>query len=150
MYNSPEELQEKITEYFKTGLDYKKVIVGPPNNREAVEIPVPTITGLVLFCGFCDRHSFYAYENKKEFSHTIKKARTMIEKEYEMLIATVGHSGAIFALKNFGWTDRYTVVSEDHKYLHVEFKEMSREDLEVEAKNVHNRIAEHIGSGGLS
>jgi hypothetical protein len=71
-----------------------------------VEIPVITISGLVLYLGFCDRQSFYDYEKKPDFSCTIKRARTFIEMEYEHLLRTQSSTGAIFALKNFGWVDK--------------------------------------------
>ena len=35
----------------------------------------------------------------------IKNARTRIEQHYEELVQE-GNSGAIFALKNFGWSDK--------------------------------------------
>ena len=105
MYRSAEELQKKIEDYFENGLTYKDVIVGPPNNKRIEQIPVPTITGLVLHCGFANRRSFYEYEDKPEFTHTIKRARAFIEREYEELLQTIGGSAIIFALKNFGWKD---------------------------------------------
>ena len=106
-YKTAQELEDKILEYFDKGVAIREVITGPPNNREVSHIRVPTITGLVLYCGFCDRASFYDQEKRSdEFSHTIKNARTRIENEYEEILQTVGGSGAIFALKNFGWKDK--------------------------------------------
>lgn len=110
IFNSPEELREKIEEYFKSGVKNRQVEVGRGDNKVVVEIPVPTITGLVLYCGFDSRQSFYDYEKKDEFSYTIKRARTFIEQEYEEQLAT-GSTSAIFALKNFGWTDKSEVES---------------------------------------
>jgi hypothetical protein len=69
------------------------------------KVDCPTITGLVLFCGFSDRQSFYDYEKKAEFTCTIKKARTFIEREYEELLHE-NPTAAIFALKNFDWSDK--------------------------------------------
>jgi len=92
-YATAEELDAKITEYFS---DPKK------NSYKET----PTITDLVLFLGFADRHSFYAYEAKAEFSNTIKKARNMIEREYETRLSGANCTGSIFALKNFGWVDK--------------------------------------------
>lgn len=96
-YRTAKALQRKIDDYFKNGV-----------KKDKNGLPVPTITGLVLHCGFCDRHSFYDYEKRPIFSHTIKKARTFIEKEYEEKMAA-GVSTAIFALKNFGWTDKQEI-----------------------------------------
>ncbi len=69
----------------------------------------PTITGLILFLGFCDRKSFYEYEKTSPFIHAVKKARLMIEHHYEQLIQTHSNTGAIFALKNMGWVDKTEV-----------------------------------------
>jgi len=106
LYKSAQELQKKIEDYFKNGVTLRKVFIGPPNKRRLELIPVPTISGLVLYCGFADRHSFYDLEKIPEFSHTIKRARTFIEKEYEEQLHTNNATGAIFALKNFGWQDK--------------------------------------------
>ena len=108
-FATAEQLQEKIDEYFEKGIPLRKIVVGPANNREVLEIPVPTITGLVLYSGFCDRNAFSELEKKPEFSTTIKKARAKIEQHYEELIQSSTPTGAIFALKNFGWIDRQEV-----------------------------------------
>ena len=68
-YKSAEELEDKIKEYFDS-LEKETDI---------------TITGLVLYLGFCDRSSFYDYEKREEFSYTIKKARSRIENSYEKI-----------------------------------------------------------------
>ena len=105
-YKTPEDLQKKIDEYFDGGMDTIPVVVGRGATKKVIQLPVPTITGLVLFCGFADRQSFYDYEKRDKFSCTIKNARTRIEKQYEQMIySSPNPAGAIFALKNFGWTD---------------------------------------------
>lgn len=108
-FETPEDLEEKIQEYFESGVKTKTVVVGPPNNRYTETIAVPTITGLCLYLGFESRQSFYDYEKKEGFSYTIKKARTLIEVEYEEMLQTGNTSGAIFALKNFGWSDKQEI-----------------------------------------
>lgn len=109
IYQTPAELQANIEKYFKNGVRYRTVIVGPPNNRSETTIKVPTICDLCLYLGFESRQSFYAYENKPDFSYTIKKARLMIEREYEEQLQTGTPTGAIFALKNFDWKDKTEV-----------------------------------------
>ena len=70
-----------------------------------------TISDLVIFLGFCDRHSLYDQEKRGEaFSHTIKRARSFIQREYEELLRTGNPTGAIFALKNFGCSDRQEIT----------------------------------------
>ena len=105
-YKTVDELQSAIDDYFKNGVKVKTVVVGSGKTSSKVNIEVPTITGLALHLGFCDRSSFYDYEKNNEFSYTIKKARFFIEQHYEELLQTGNVTGAIFALKNFGWVDR--------------------------------------------
>jgi hypothetical protein len=106
MFDNPEALAEKIEAYFdqfrpaKEGEDK----VNPEYNEWR-----PSITGLCLFCGFESRQSFYAYEQKEGFSYTIKRARVRIENVYEQFLTTKTSTGAIFALKNFDWTDKQEI-----------------------------------------
>ena len=109
MYNTPEELQQTISDYFDHGYSIRKVVVGSKGKEEVVEMPIVSITGLVLFCGFCDRASFYDYEKKPAFAHTIKRARVFIENEYEEAIHSGNPAGPIFLLKNFGWSDKQEI-----------------------------------------
>lgn len=109
-YKTPEELQKKIDEYFA---------------QEKVKI---TISGLVLFLGFDSRKSFYNYESKDEFLHTIKKARTRVEQHYEEHLLDRYSTGAIFALKNFGWKDTQEI---DHNVKsEIKLENLSTEELE--------------------
>ncbi len=88
-YKTSEELEAAIFEYWEK-LDKDK----------------PTVTGLALFLGFESRQSFYKYEQDGEFSYTIKKARLRIESIYEQNLHSGNPTGSIFALKNFGWSDK--------------------------------------------
>ncbi len=112
LFKTAEELQAKVDEYFKSGIKKKTVIIGKGANKQKVQVPVPTITGLVLYLGFCDRQSFYDMEKIPKFTCTVKKARTFIETEYEMQLQVGNTVGAIFALKNMGWRDKVETVHE--------------------------------------
>ena len=105
-YKTPEELQEAIERYFKEGATIRKVIVGSGKSAQVVELPILTITGLCFYLGFESRQSFYDYEKRPSYSYTIKRARLFMEKEYEEMLSAGNTTGAIFALKNFGWTDK--------------------------------------------
>jgi len=94
MYDSPSKLQDKVEEYFQM-VEKSKVNV--------------TITGLIIFCGFCDRQSFYDYEKKNEFSHIIKRARAKVAQAYENNLHGTSPTGSIFALKNMGWSDKQEI-----------------------------------------
>jgi len=109
MYQSAEQLQERIDEYFESGMKIKQVVVGNKDKREVINVPVPTLTGLVLFLGFESRQSFFDMEKVPAFSYTIKKARMRVESVYEEMLATGAPVGAIFALKNMGWKDKTEV-----------------------------------------
>ena len=108
IYDDPEELQYMIDKYLNEGCLIDKVsnLTG-----EKYQEKHPTITGLVLYCGFADRSSFYNYEENELFSYTIKRARTCIEQWYESNLLD-RHTGSIFALKNFGWTDKQEIKHE--------------------------------------
>ena len=115
-YETADQLETKIGEYFVGGYRTRSAIVGnKKDGYKKVEIPAITISDLVIFLGFCDRASFYDYEKNPEFSSTIKKARTLIEREYEQLLVTQSPTGAIFALKNFGWVDKQDVDISDNR-----------------------------------
>lgn len=132
-YESAEELQDRISEYFASGIPERTVIVGNGKNKQAIQVPMPTIVGLTLFLGFADRSSFYDYEKKAEFSYTIKKARSFIELEYEEMLQSGGGSAAIFALKNFGWRDeRQITMSEETDELNEILRDLGKGEDELE------------------
>lgn len=96
LYSTKEALEEQVKLYFVECYESKTKL---------------TITGLILFCGFSDRKSFYEYEQKPEFTHTIKKARTLIELNYELMLQEAFPQGAVFALKNLGWNAEEKIES---------------------------------------
>ena len=94
IYLSVSDLETAIKEYWESIEQSKKP---------------PTITGLALSLGFESRQSFYDYEEKPEFTYTIKRARLQIEIAYEERLSGQNCTGAIFALKNLGWKDKSEV-----------------------------------------
>lgn len=108
-YTSAEEMQDAIKGYFDNCPRKRTIYVKVGKDEYIpVEVSQPTITGLALHLGFCSRQSLYDYEDKPDFSYTVKKARLFIEREYEEQLL-INPTGAIFALKNFGWTDKQTI-----------------------------------------
>lgn len=114
-FSTPEELEAKVEEYFKS-LDGEFHYEADPE-EEGKDIKVwdvfpdsPTITGLCLFLGFESRQSFYDYGNRSEFSYTIKRARLRIEHNYEK-VGNFAKNPAfqVFALKNLGWSDKQEI-----------------------------------------
>ncbi len=87
IFETPEELDRLVEDYI--------------NNADIL-----TITGLALALGFCNRSSIYDYEKMPEYSHTMKRAKMIVENSYELQLRAQYSSGGIFALKNMGWTDK--------------------------------------------
>jgi len=119
LFNSPEELQLKIEDYFNNPPDKRKII----SDGHEFELPIFTISGLAYFLGFESRQSFYAYEEKIEFNYIIKRARLRIEQGYEQNLQFNNPTGSIFALKNMGWQDK----SEVQQNQVIEYKNVSKQ-----------------------
>lgn len=67
-----------------------------------------TITGLAMALD-TDRQTLINYSEREEFFDTVNKAKLKVENAYEIDLREKGHSGNIFALKNFGWKDKTEV-----------------------------------------
>jgi hypothetical protein len=121
-YESSAALKKAVESYFNN----------PPTKTitlkqtgEQVSVPFLSITGLALHLGFASRQSFYDNEGLEEFSYILKQARTYIENEYEFILQHGCTVGAIFALKQFGWSDNRDVqqditINIDHEALGIE------------------------------
>ena len=87
-FKTVKELEDKIEDYLKTTPKEEWTITG-------LAIALDTFRSVL-----CD------YEDKDEYSNTIKKAKQMIENSYELDLKKSGRTGTIFALKNFNWKDK--------------------------------------------
>lgn len=111
IYDKEEELSKVVDDYFvhiqgqkETSVDEK----GNMNEKWIRQSEPATVTGLALFLGFESRQSVYDYEKEGQFSYIIKNARLRVECEYEKRLSTSqSPTGAIFALKNMGWKDKF-------------------------------------------
>ncbi len=91
------------------------------------------LTGMILALGLSSKESFYHYEEYPEFYDSVKRARLLVELEYEKrLNVNSSAAGPIFALKNFGWADKIENVLSgkpgepiEHKHYH----DMTDEEL---------------------
>lgn len=88
---SKEELTNKINEYF-SNIDEERI----------------TISGLCLYLGI-NKDTFYEYAKKNEYKEIIDQARLIVENSYEISLRENGRTADIFALKNFGWSDKVEV-----------------------------------------
>lgn len=103
-----QEMQNKINDYFVNCPDFITLSAFNKFTGQFVEYKkyTPTMTGLALHLGFSSRQSMLDYEKKPEYSCTIKNARLRVEHEYEKQLYMDKCTGAIFALKNFGWKEK--------------------------------------------
>lgn len=93
-FNSPQELEKKVIEYFDFCVSEKSEC---------------SMSGLHQYLGFNDRDALLYYEKKEEYSGIVKRARQAIEMSYELDLRTFKFGGAIFALKNINkdyWKDK--------------------------------------------
>ena len=121
MYNSAEEMQEKIDAYFeecKGELIYNEL--GQPildKNMQPIlfgKRPL-TITGLALALGFTSRQALLNYEAKEEFVDTITRAKAKVEQyAEERLYDKDGANGAKFSLANNfkGWREKREIEAD--------------------------------------
>jgi hypothetical protein len=90
IYATPEEFKAVADQYFE---DCKA-------NEQ-----VPTVNGLSLALDMT-RETLLRYEEKPEFTDTVKRVRIRLEAAWEQRLAGTACTGAIFWLKNQGWTDK--------------------------------------------
>ena len=90
-FKSVKELQAKIDDYF--------------SYREANNLPF-TITGLAIWLD-TSRETLMNYEKKDDYFDTIKRAKEKCAGYAEDQVFTSRNpAGAIFVLKNYGWSDK--------------------------------------------
>lgn len=90
-FKTPDELEELAEQYF-TDTPQKEW----------------TITGLALALD-TSRKVLQEYEEKEEFSNTIKRLKGKVEYAYELRGMDKGTAFDIFRLKNMGWKDKTEV-----------------------------------------
>ena len=127
-YKSALDLQEKILDYFTNGIEERKKVL---KDGKSMRVPVPTITGLCLHLGFASRSAFYDLEKHQKYSYTIKRARMLIEREYEEQLQKGNPTGAIFALKNFGWMDTYHINPGEGKKPRIDLTLLTKNEREA-------------------
>ncbi|MBK0378591.1 terminase small subunit [Mucilaginibacter segetis] len=111
-----EEYTARVNEYF-TYLKGEYHLEQPAGLKAGNDAPTPVkvwdrepepalLSNLALWLGFNSRQEFETYERNGEFATVVKRARLRIEAEYEKKLHYQSATGAIFALKSMGWTDR--------------------------------------------
>lgn len=94
-FSSPQEITDAAEKFFA---ECKA-------NREPI-----TVTGLCIALGTF-RNVLMDYEDERgpEFSNAVKSAKIKCEQYAEKVALNKGHAGAIFCLKNYGWTDKQDI-----------------------------------------
>ena len=117
LFSNPEDLQEAIDTYFVSCVpvfakDDNGEVLYHKGNPIIIDMNSPTISGLAYHLGFESRQSFYDYENRDEFSYTVKRARLRIETLHEKNLSNpmIKPTGSIFWLKNAGWKDTQDIT----------------------------------------
>ena len=91
-YTNPDDFDDAVDAYIKQRTDNG--------------LPI-SWTGLALHLGFASRQCIDRYADYDGFSDSVKRAKTLIEQFYEEKLMDGGGAGAIFALKNFKWKDKF-------------------------------------------
>ena len=92
---SPEEFEKRANAYF--------------SKCEEGDEPV-TVTGLALAVGLSSRDGLVECGKRPEFADAVKRAKARVERAYERRLSGNSPAGAIFALKNMGWSDRQDIA----------------------------------------
>lgn len=136
IFETPEEMQKKIDLYFKneTGIELLRDENGEAlkdkRGKPIYDVRPPTVAGLALYLGFCDRCQLYEQKARVGFSHTVKRAIARIEKFAERcLFLDAKPIGAIFWLKNHGWRDKFEVEHNVGDETLEKWKELSVDEL---------------------
>ena len=88
---SPEEMDRLVDEYVSRCRELEESL---------------TLTGMILHMGLSSRQSFDRYREREGFRDSVRRAKLLIEEEYEKKLDRPRCAGPIFALKNMGWSDR--------------------------------------------
>jgi hypothetical protein len=123
LFSSPDEFDAIVDKY-----------IADCQNIEAPKLI--TLTGMVLALGFCSKDTFYEYQKFPEFTDSVKRARLLIEQEYENRLNVASNaSSAIFALKNFGWADKHPSYIDELTAKKLE-RELQIDDEQVQPATV--------------
>lgn len=139
-FKTPEEMQEKIEEYFKSCYRPVMVFYKDKNQYEIVkdndgnvvkeQCRPFTMSGLAYALGI-DRKTLLNYSEKDEFFHTITQAKQRCEiYAEERLFDRDGNRGAIFSLSNNfkGWADKQTIETTKEPVININM--VNNENLE--------------------
>ena len=123
MYQSPEEMQSLIDDYFDSCKGHTLMVTDPDTGEEVpylnkygnpvvMDAKPPTVTGLALALGFVSRQALLNYQHRPEYEKIVTIAKSRVEEYTESrLFDKDGANGAKFSLiNNFaGWKEKQDV-----------------------------------------
>lgn len=124
-YDTPEQLYEKIRQYFDTckpepmtyeGEDGERLPLLDKSGKPVMIEHKPTIAKMALFLGYSSRQSIYDLKAKNDsFAYIVESAMTQIEGEHEENLFTSANGGSKFWLTNNArYSDKQTVEQTVH------------------------------------
>ncbi len=87
-----------------------------------------TVTGLALHLD-CEVETLKSYSERDAFSASVKRAYLMVQNGYETKLYEPSCTGAIFALKNFGWKDKSEQEVTSNSTVKLDMSKLSDEEL---------------------
>lgn len=133
-FSSAEELINILNDYFENG---GTIISKQEKNGEISSRRVISLAGLIYHLGFDSMKMFYEAEKHKEYGVYIRRAKMLIMRNYEEMLQTNPNpTGAIFALKQFGWKDN--TANEVNVTFHPFVSMMQRVPQKEEPKMIIN------------
>lgn len=131
-FKTVDDLQKAIDAYFQ---EIKESVYV---NADGTHIYEPlTITGLALALD-TTRQGLMNYEERDEYYDAIKKAKTRIENYAEKRLFGTTPTGAIFALKNYGWDDKTQQEISGKNGSAIKYENVSDNDKEIINKFIAN------------
>jgi len=125
-FDTPEGMKAKIDEYFEIGGKELEVEAGKGPNKYIATIKVHTLTGMIHYLGFPFKARFYDMSKKgEEWDEVVKYGSSRAEQVYEEKLHTAFSTGAIFSLKNMGWSDRQEITGPEGGAIAIEIFEKS-------------------------
>lgn len=91
IFTDPKEMDRLVDEYVSLRREEEKPLL---------------LTGMILHLGLSSRQSLDHYAERDGFCDSVKRAKMLVECQYEENLHTTASTGSIFALKNFGWKDK--------------------------------------------
>lgn len=104
VFDSEKDLKAAINNYLNNP-PTKTIKIGD----QKIQVPHITVSRMAYELGFKSRSSLYEYKEDARFADILKRACLFIESEYETMLHNGQCTGAIFALKNMGWSDKQEI-----------------------------------------